>query len=190
MLKLQTKRKAIYHMKQRIRHLIYFILLVGFDQLTKYWVKVTLMQNKPSSIMIIPKVLKLEYVANEGAVWGLFSGSVEALALFSVIILAVITFFYFKIPEGKRYNALRIIIVFIAAGAVGNMIDRIFLKHVVDFIYFYIIDFPLFNVADCYVTVSAFLLVFLALFYYKDKDFEFLEHLFSKKHGQTGRRKL
>jgi signal peptidase II len=132
-------------------------------------------------IDIIPKVLKLEYHENTGAVWGFFSGSVQILALFSLIILAIVTFFYFKVPNGRKYNALKVILVFIAAGAVGNMIDRILLKHVVDFIYFYIIDFPLFNVADTYVTISAFLLVFLALFYYKDKDFEFLEHLFSKK---------
>jgi signal peptidase II len=132
-------------------------------------------------IVIIPKVLTLQYHENTGAVWGILSGNVEMLALMSLIILAVLTFFYLKIPNEKKYNALKIILVFIAAGAFGNMIDRICLKHVVDFIYFEIIDFPLFNVADSYVTVSSVLLIILSLFYYKDKDFEFLEHIFKKE---------
>ena len=57
------------------------------------------------------------------------------------------------------------------AGAIGNLIDRISLKYVVDFIYFELIDFPIFNIADCYLTVSSFLLIILAIFYYKENDF-------------------
>ena len=65
------------------------------------------------------------------------------------------------------------------AGAAGNQIDRVFRHFVVDFIYFKLIDFPIFNVADIYVTVSAFLLILLVAFYYKDEhDFDFI---FSRK---------
>jgi signal peptidase II len=166
-------------MNQRIRHFLYVIILIAFDQLTKYFVRADLMNKEP--FVIIPKVLSLQYHENTGAVWGFFSGGVSVLAVVTILILGVLIFFYSRIPNGKRYNALKIIFVFIMAGAVGNMIDRIFLKHVVDFIYFEIINFPLFNVADTYVTVSSFLLFFLALFYYKDKDFEFLDQLFKKK---------
>lgn len=54
------------------------------------------------------------------------------------------------------------------------MIDRVRLHYVVDFIYFSLIDFPIFNVADIYVTVSMILLLILVLFYYKEEDFSFL----------------
>jgi len=166
-------------MKQRYRHLLYVIILIVLDQLSKLWVRNVLMNKEP--INIIPNVLKLQYHENTGAVWGIMSGNVGILAILTIFILLVLIFVYFKIPNGKKFNALKIIFVFIAAGAVGNMIDRIFLKHVVDFIYFVLIDFPLFNIADTYVTMSSVLLLILALFYYKDKDFEFLDHLFKKK---------
>ena len=58
------------------------------------------------------------------------------------------------------------------AGAWGNCIDRITLNYVVDFLYFKLIDFPIFNVADIYVTVAAFAVAILICFYYKDEDFE------------------
>lgn len=67
------------------------------------------------------------------------------------------------------------------AGAVGNMIDRVFRKYVVDFIYFSLINFPVFNVADIYVTVAAFMLVVLILFFYQEED---LNRVFSKKKEQ------
>ena len=61
------------------------------------------------------------------------------------------------------------------AGALGNLIDRIFRGYVVDMIYFVPINFPVFNVADCYVTVSVVLLIILILFVYKEDDFGFLK---------------
>ena len=58
----------------------------------------------------------------------------------------------------------------ICSGALGNFIDRIAHRYVVDFFYFELIDFPVFNVADIYVTVSAVLLILLILFYYKEDE--------------------
>lgn len=62
----------------------------------------------------------------------------------------------------------------ISAGAIGNMIDRIRFDYVVDFIYIVLINFPIFNVADMYVTFATVILVFQVLFVYKDNDFNFL----------------
>ena len=62
----------------------------------------------------------------------------------------------------------------IAAGAIGNMIDRIRLNYVVDFIYFVLINFPIFNVADMYVTISTAVLVIMLLFVYKENDLSFI----------------
>ncbi len=166
-------------MKERIKHLILLILLVGIDQGIKYWVKIALMNKEP--FIIIPKVLNLQYCENSGAVWGIMSGRVDFLKIFTLIILIAIIYFYFKIPSGKKYNILKILAVFIVAGAIGNLIDRFLLGYVVDFIYFEIINFPLFNFADCCLTVSSILLFVLALFYYKDEDFAFLGSAFHKK---------
>ena len=171
-------------MGQRIKHLLLFIILVAIDQLTKYWVRTDLINRAP--IDIIPKVLNLQHTTNDGAVWGIMSGKVPFLIIFTAVVMALIIFLYFKIPQGKKYNILKLLVVFILAGAIGNFIDRIFLGYVVDFIYFELINFPLFNVADSYLTVSSILLFILALFYYKDDDFAFLEQIFKKKKDAVG----
>ena len=60
------------------------------------------------------------------------------------------------------------------AGAIGILIDRMCQNYVVNFFYFKLINFPIFNVADIYVTVAAIMFIVLCLFYYKEEDFEFL----------------
>ncbi|MBU5332589.1 signal peptidase II [Anaerocolumna aminovalerica] len=155
---------------KKLRHLLYLILLIALDQLTKYY---AVTQLKKESVTIIPKVFKLLYHENTGAVWGILSNQTGLLVVFSSIIMLAMIFFYFKIPADKHYNYLRIVLVFITAGAIGNLIDRIFRKYVVDFLYFELINFPIFNVADCYVTVASVVLIILFIFYYKDEDFEF-----------------
>lgn len=166
---------------KKFRHLIYLILLLVFDQFTKYLVVTKIMGKE--SIQIIPNVLQLTYHENTGAVWGIMSDKTTVLAFISAIILIVMICFYIRIPKDKHYDLLRITLIFIAAGALGNFIDRIVRKYVVDFIYFELIDFPVFNVADSYITVSVIVLMVLFLFYYKDEDFEFLNKKKSNKNG-------
>ncbi|MDE6320574.1 MAG: signal peptidase II, partial [Lachnospiraceae bacterium] len=69
---------------------------------------------------------------------------------------------------------LHFLLSLIAAGCIGNMIDRVRYDYVVDFIYFVRINFPIFNVADIYATVSAVMLIFLLLFVYQEKDLNFI----------------
>ena len=77
-------------------------------------------------------------------------------------------------PEDKKYNILHFLLVLIASGAIGNMIDRIRLEYVVDFFYFVLINFPIFNMADIYVSVACVLLAVVMLFVYKEEDLNFL----------------
>ena len=77
-------------------------------------------------------------------------------------------------PEEKKYNILHILLVLIASGAIGNMIDRVRLEYVVDFFYFVLINFPIFNMADIYVSVACVLLAIVMLFIYKEEDLDFL----------------
>ncbi|MDF2802954.1 MAG: hypothetical protein K0S61_2857 [Anaerocolumna sp.] len=157
---------------KRIRHLLYIIALLAFDQFTKYLVVANLKEDGP--FQLIPKVFQLTYHENDGAVWGILSGKIPFLVVLTCVIMSLLVFVYFKIPMEKRYDLMRLILIFIAAGAIGNFIDRIVRGFVVDFLYIELIDFPVFNVADCYITISSVLLIILSIFYYKDEDFEFL----------------
>ncbi len=166
-------------MKQRIGHLLLFVFLIVIDQLTKFWARTTLREQGP--LQIIPKTLKLQYHENNGAVWGILSGRMSFLIILTSLLVILLTFFYFKIPMNKRLGPIRIIWVFMMAGAIGNFIDRITLKYVVDFIYFELIDFPIFNFADMCLTMSCAVLFLLVLFYYKEKDLSFVDEIFSRK---------
>jgi signal peptidase II len=168
---------------RKLRHLFYLILLIGFDQFTKYLV-VQNLQDSP--FILIPKVFQFTYHENDGAVWGILSGRTIFLVIMAIVLLSFMVFIYIKVPNEKRYNALHIILIFICAGAVGNLLDRILKGYVVDFLYFELIDFPIFNVADCYITISSILLVLLGLFYYKDEDFAFLTFKSAKSVTATG----
>ncbi len=176
---LQAAERHGFYMKEKIKHLILFIILVVIDQGAKLWVRRTLMDKDP--LVFIQDVFSLQYHENTGAVWGIMSGKVQLLSVFTCIVFLLIVFLYFKIPQDKKYHPLRLVTVFILAGAVGNLIDRVFLGYVVDFIYFELINFPLFNIADSYLTVSCIVLFLLAVFHYKEDDFAFLDRLFTSK---------
>ena len=92
----------------------------------------------------------------------------------ALIFIGVIVFVLIKVPTQKKYYSLNILLVMIAAGAVGNMIDRVRYDYVVDFIYLVCIQFPIFNMADIYLTTATMILVFQILFVYKTNDFNFL----------------
>ena len=98
-----------------------------------------------------------------------------------IFVLAVLLWCFIRFPKEAHYRPLAVLAVFIAAGAIGNMIDRLLNGYVIDFLYFSLIDFPIFNVADIYVTTAAIALIILVIFYYKDEDFEFLGGKKAKK---------
>ena len=109
-----------------------------------------------------------------GAAFGMLQGQKVFFVLIAVTILAVIVYVLLKTPYQKMYTKLHISLIFIASGAIGNLIDRLKFGYVVDFLYFSLINFPVFNVADICVTLSSIYLVFLLVFVYKESDLEFL----------------
>lgn len=149
-----------------------FIILIVLDQYTKY-IAIAYLKGK-DSINIIKGVLELHYLENKGAAFGMLQGQKIFIMFIGIVFLAVLIFCLVKLPNHKKYNKLYIILSVMTAGAIGNMIDRIKLDYVVDFIYFSLIDFPIFNVADIYVTLSVIALVIVILFFYKEEDFDFL----------------
>lgn len=147
---------------------------VLLDQFTKYLAITKLKGEAP--YILLKGVFQFEYLENRGATFGLFQDQRIFFFISVAVICAVVIWFYVKVPMERRFLPLRICAVLIVAGAFGNCIDRVRLNYVVDFFYFKLIDFPIFNVADIYVTVSTFALVVLLFFYYKEEDFERIFH--------------
>lgn len=164
---------------KRIKYLLLLILLLGIDQVTKYWAKAAFADG--DSQVIIPKVLRLVYHENDGAAWGMFSGKSVFLIALTICMAIFFTFIFFKLPEAKLYTPLRIITVMVVAGGVGNnLLDRVIHGSVMDFIYFELIDFPVFNVADMYIVIGVILFALLILFKYKEDELD----IFKKKQKQ------
>ena len=158
--------------------IIAVFLGVALDQYTKY---LAIIHLKEQPIVLINGVFQLHYLENRGAAFGLLQNQLVFFIVITTITLLVITYLYIRMPQTKKFIPLRICMISIVAGAIGNMIDRIRLRYVVDFFYFELIDFPIFNVADIFATVATFLLIFLFLFYYKDEDLDIVFQLLSPK---------
>lgn len=148
------------------------VLLLVLDQFTKYLAIDRLKGNQ--AFVLIDGVLELRYLENRGSAFGMLQNQKYFILFVGIVFLAVILFFLFKLPEQKKFCSIHILLSFIVAGGVGNMIDRIRFDYVVDFIYFKLIDFPIFNVADCYIVCGTIVLFLLFLFVFKEKDLEFL----------------
>ena len=148
-------------------------ILTFLDQGSKYLV-LTRLKNSPD-IILIPGVLQLHYLENRGMSFGLFEGKIPVFVILCVLFFCVFFYVYARIPRTGYYLPLTITSLIMVSGALGNFIDRVFRKYVVDFIYFSLIDFPVFNMADIYVVCSGILLVILVCFKYKnDEDYHFL----------------
>ena len=146
-------------------------LLVVLDQWTKHLAVLYLRGRAP--LELISGVLELRYLENRGAAFSILQDRQVFFIILTAVFLAAAVYVLFRLPRERLYLPLRICFIVLASGAVGNLIDRIAHGYVVDFIYFSIIDFPVFNAADIYVTLSVIALILLVLFKYKDKDLVF-----------------
>jgi len=160
---------------------ILVILLLAFDQFTKQLAVIHL--KGQLGISLIKGILELQYLENRGAAFGILENKKTFIILIGIIFMVVLIFFLYRLPQQKKYNIVHILVAVIMAGGLGNMIDRIRLNYVIDFIYFSLIDFPTFNVADMYVVVSTISIFILFLFVYKDEDFTFLS--LKKRNGSA-----
>ncbi len=137
-------------------------LLVVFDQ----WSKIAI-QNNPSMhghVKVIDSFLYITYVKNYGAAWSMLDGKVMFLVGVSLVELAVLVYVMYKFKKEKQTLAKWSIVLMIA-GAIGNLIDRIQLGYVRDFIATYPFGyaFPIFNVADVCLSVGVILLAIIML---------------------------
>lgn len=141
------------------------------DQYTKWLAVVKLKDGEP--FIIIKDIFQLTYLENRGAAFGMLQNKRIFFAIGTVIVFFVMVYYFKKIPFIKKYAGLHVCICLILAGAAGNFIDRMRLGYVVDFFYFELIDFPVFNVADIYIVVATILAAIILLFVLKEEDFTF-----------------
>lgn len=120
-------------------------------------------------------MFRLHYLENRGAAFGLLQDQRLIFLILCVLFLGVAAWFLAHMPAVSRYIPLYAIASGLSAGAAGNGIDRLFRGYVVDFFYFSLIDFPVFNMADIYVVVSGFFLVWCVCFVYKEEELTFMQ---------------
>ncbi len=153
-----------------IAGMLSIIVLVVLDQYTKI-LAVKHLKDQPD-IPILKDIFELSYVENRGAAFGMMQNKQTFFIITTVLVVAAILWIFHTMPMEKKFIPGRVTLIFIIAGAIGNFIDRVSQGFVVDFLYFKLINFPVFNVADIYVTCSVFVLAFLLLFYYKEEDLD------------------
>ncbi len=140
--------------------ILYFLLtalLVGVDQITKYLTIQSI--SLYEVIELIPNILSVTYIQNTGAAWSILEGQ---MWFFYIVTVGVVGFLvYYLYTEGRKDKVLGIILSVVMAGTLGNFIDRLFLKFVIDMIKLEFIEFPIFNFADIFLTVGV-----IALFIY------------------------
>lgn len=141
--------------------ILMMILVIGLDHLTKYMA----ISLKEGDIIIFDKFLKLTYLENRGAAFGILENKKIILMIITLLIIGFVIVYIFK-----NYKSLvsfeKVIYGLLLGGALGNLIDRIFRGYVIDFIFVRLpfnYDFPVFNVADIAVVVSCILLVIFSL---------------------------
>ena len=151
---------------------------IGADQLTKYFIY-------GNDMPFIRGLIRFESVENRGMVWGMLNGVKGAMAVITVFTAVVVILMLFLLFKYRRSmtKLMAISFAFVIGGAIGNLIDRIALGFVRDFICPEFISFPVFNVADAFVTCGAILLGVLLIF--TKKGHAFYNSLFDGKEKKT-----
>jgi signal peptidase II len=141
-------------------YIILAVFIVIIDQATKYLAIIRLKDKQP--ISIINNFLQLKYVENRGAAFGILQNKQMPLIIFTFLILIGIIYYLYK--NRKLTKISKISLWGIIGGSIGNLIDRIRLNFVVDFIdvnFWGYYDFPVFNIADSFLVVFTILLSIL-----------------------------
>ncbi len=142
--------------------LLVAVIMIVIDQCTKLWAVAKL---KPiGSTPVIDGFLNLTFVENHGVAFGMLHGKKWLILCMVAVIVAILVYYFVKLPKTKEYHYVRGAMTLILAGAVGNVMDRMMRGYVVDFLEFAFVDFPVFNMADIYIVVGVILLAILMLF--------------------------
>lgn len=145
--------------KKYIKIIIVILSLVLFDQVVKHLV---INYLDSSSIVIIKNFLEFVFVKNTGAAFGMFNNSTFFL---TIVTIFFIIFLIKEIKNNFDNKKMLVALILIVSGSIGNLIDRIFLKYVVDFISFKLYNYqmPVFNIADMLITFGVCIYIYCLL---------------------------
>ncbi|WP_278415679.1 signal peptidase II [Lactobacillus taiwanensis] len=150
-------KKALY--------LIISLLVVIADQVLKSYIVSNFKIGEEKTV--IPGILSFTYLQNDGAAWNIFSGQIVLFYLISIAAIAVVIYYLFnpRYKNGLFDTGLALVL----GGIIGNFIDRLHLKYVIDMLQLDFINFNIFNVADSAITIGI-ILVFIYLIFISEKD--------------------
>lgn len=160
--------------------LIISAVIVLADQL----IKLAVVENIPlhKTKELIPGIISLTHIRNSGAAWSIMEGKTWFLIGLPIVISALAVWFMYKNRSGSRLGLVSL--AMILGGGIGNLIDRIRLREVVDYISTDFIDFPVFNFADICVVVGAILFCVYAVFFDESEKTDSKNKLSKKKDGE------
>ena len=144
-------------MKRPYVFLTLAILFLVIDQAVKYWVQQAIPRGGSLHGLPLPGIFELTLQYNEGIAFGFMQGKGKILSPIAVAIAAGTAWYSFRHP--KEPWLTHIAMALLAAGAVGNLLDRIVNSRVTDMFWIRKINFPVFNVADSCITVATILLI-------------------------------
>ncbi len=143
-----------------------FLLIIALDQISKSLI--TSHFSLGEGTTIIKGIFDFTYVRNEGAAFGILQGARVFFIILTVVICVALIVYLIKAKPTSLLE--KTALAFIAGGAIGNFIDRVWLGYVRDFINLTFIDFPVFNVADCFVCIGAGLYILYTFLDLKKKN--------------------
>jgi signal peptidase II len=142
--------------KEYVLHALIIILILFLDQITKYFISSSL--SLGGGVEVFKNFFYITYIHNDGAAFGIMSGSKIPLIFFSLIVIGFISYQYKSYKDSKF---IKISFSVLLGGLLGNLIDRIIHGYVIDFIEFKIFGYnlPIFNISDIAIVVSVFLII-------------------------------
>ena len=140
----------------KLKHVFIGIVVVLIDQITKIAAEATLSSG---AISVIPGFFRLTYAENTGAAWSMLEGKMWFFYIITIIALIIMVMFYRNQKEADEL--VKVSLIMMMAGTIGNFIDPLCFQHVRDFLDFIIFgyDFPIFNVADMALCIGVFLII-------------------------------
>ena len=142
-----------------VLYLAIFLLIVAFDLVTKSMITASFSLGQSKNI--IKGILDFTYIRNEGAAFGMLQGARVFFIILTVVVAILLVLYLKKVKPTSPLE--KTALAFIAGGAIGNFVDRVYFGYVRDFIAVKFIDFPVFNVADCFVCTGAGLFILYTL---------------------------
>lgn len=143
-----------------IFYILLTMILVAIDQFSKYLTVQNIELYEVKNV--IPKFLSFTYVKNSGAAWSILEGQMLFFYIITSIVIIIIV--YYLITEGIEDKIFGVILSIILSGTIGNFIDRLLNKYVIDMIKVEFIDFPIFNLADSFLVVGIFTLIIYTIY--------------------------